>query len=186
MLTSQRVVDVILKAFQACAASQGCMNNVTFGDETMGYYETVAGGSGAGPNWHGRAGVHTHMTNTRITDPEILEQRYPVILNHFSIEEGTGGRGQYNGGDGVRRELFFRKDMILSILTERRVFRPYGLNGGLDGARGVNLIKRGGKTIYLGGKTSIDILPEVSWKEFIFCKYKPDTHMYIYKSYVRS
>jgi 5-oxoprolinase (ATP-hydrolysing) len=83
VLTSQRVTDVVLRAFGAAAASQGCMNNTTFGDESLGYYETVAGGAGAGPSWHGRSGVHTHMTNTRITDPEILERRYPVVLREF-------------------------------------------------------------------------------------------------------
>ncbi len=85
MLTSQRLTDVILKAFHACAASQGCMNNLTFGDGAFGYYETIAGGSGAGPYWHGKGGVHTHMTNTRITDPEVLEQRYPVQLREFRL-----------------------------------------------------------------------------------------------------
>ena len=83
VLTSQRVTDVVLRAFGAAAASQGCMNNTTFGDEGLGYYETVAGGAGAGPTWAGRSGVHTHMTNTRITDPEILERRYPVVLREF-------------------------------------------------------------------------------------------------------
>ena len=91
VLTSQRVVDVVLKAFSACAASQGCMNNLTFGDRSMGYYETIAGGAGAGPSWHGRSGVHTHMTNTRITDPEILERRYPVLLRTFGLRKGSGG-----------------------------------------------------------------------------------------------
>ncbi|XP_025070029.1 5-oxoprolinase [Alligator sinensis] len=103
VLTSQRVVDVIFKAFGACAASQGCMNNVTFGNERVGYYETVAGGAGAGPSWHGRSGVHTHMTNTRITDPEILEQRYPVVLQRFELCRGSGGdifRLQTPGGGG--------------------------------------------------------------------------------------
>ncbi|RXG71494.1 5-oxoprolinase [Armadillidium vulgare] len=154
--TSQRVVDVILKAFEACAASQGCMNNVTFGDETFGYYETVAGGSGAGPSWHGRSGVHTHMTNTRITDPEILERRYPIILKRFTLNPETGGLGAYRGGDGVIRELRFRKKMTLSILTERRVYAPYGLNGGEDGARGQNLLlRRCGKVIRLPSKASL-------------------------------
>jgi 5-oxoprolinase (ATP-hydrolysing) len=153
VLTSQRVVDVILKAFEACAASQGCMNNLTFGDEKMGYYETIAGGAGAGPNWHGRSGIHTHMTNTRITDPEILETRYPVILNHFSLESNTGGAGKFRGGDGVRRELLFRKDLTVSVLTERRVFQPYGLLGGENGRRGQNLlIRNGGKIISLEAK----------------------------------
>ncbi|KAI1888866.1 hypothetical protein AGOR_G00173180 [Albula goreensis] len=94
VLTSQRVVDVIFRAFEVCAASQGCMNNISFGSERSGYYETVAGGAGAGPGWHGRSGVHSHMTNTRITDPEILEKRYPVILEHFSLRPGSGGEGK--------------------------------------------------------------------------------------------
>lgn len=127
--TSQRIVDVVFKAFKACAASQGCMNNITFGEESWGYYETVAGGSGAGPTWHGRGGIHTHMTNTRITDAEILERRYPVILNHFSLRPGSGGNGYYKGGDGVVREIIFRRKNMLSILTERRAFQPYGLEG---------------------------------------------------------
>ncbi len=81
------------------------MNNLTFGDEQMGYYETIAGGAGAGPHWNGRSGVHTHMTNTRITDPEIFERRFPVVLHEFSLREGSGGQGEYRGGDGVVREV---------------------------------------------------------------------------------
>ncbi|XP_063237134.1 5-oxoprolinase [Bacillus rossius redtenbacheri] len=160
VLTSQRLVDVVLKAFQVCAASQGCMNNVTFGDDTFGYYETVAGGAGAGPTWHGRGGVHTHMTNTRITDAEILERRYPVILQKFSLREGSGGAGAFRGGDGVERELLFRKDITLSVLTERRVFHPYGMNGGLCGQKGQNLLlKSDGRTINLGSKTAVELGP---------------------------
>lgn len=95
VLTSQRIVDTVLKAFEVCAASQGCMNNITIGDEQFGYYETVAGGSGAGPNWNGVGGVHTHMTNTRITDPEILELRYPIVLNKFCLRtDNSGGAGE--------------------------------------------------------------------------------------------
>ncbi|XP_077209594.1 5-oxoprolinase isoform X1 [Paroedura picta] len=160
VLTSQRVVDVILRAFGACAASQGCMNNITFGNEHVSYYETVAGGAGAGPGWHGRSGVHTHMTNTRITDPEILEKRYPVILRCFEVARGTGGAGQFRGGDSVRRELQFREQMVLSVLSERRAFRPYGLHGGESGSPGLNLlIRRDGRTINLGGKTSVAVFP---------------------------
>jgi len=107
VLTSQRVTDVVLLAFGAAAASQGCMNNLTFGNENFGYYETIAGGSGAGPYWHGKSGVHTHMTNTRITDPEIIESRYPVICRKFLIRSGSGGQGKFNGGDGVIREIEF-------------------------------------------------------------------------------
>ncbi|XP_040444108.1 5-oxoprolinase isoform X4 [Falco naumanni] len=160
VLTSQRVVDVIFKAFGVCAASQGCMNNVTFGNERVGYYETVAGGAGAGPHWHGRSGVHTHMTNTRITDPEILEQRYPVVLQRFELRRGSGGSGRCRGGDGVVRELLFREDMVLSVLSERRAIRPYGLRGGSPGAPGLNLLlRRDGRTINLGAKTSVPVEP---------------------------
>ncbi|KAK3853136.1 hypothetical protein Pcinc_040305 [Petrolisthes cinctipes] len=157
--TSQRVVDVILRAFKACAASQGCMNNITFGDDKFGYYETVAGGAGAGPSWPGRSGVHVHMTNTRITDPEILERRYPVILNKFSLNPNTGGNGKFRGGDGVIRELLFRRPLTLSILTERRVFSPYGLEGGEDGLKGNNiLIRKCGRIIRLPSKTSVPVM----------------------------
>ncbi|KAL8570454.1 hypothetical protein ACOMHN_034489 [Nucella lapillus] len=156
VLTSQRVVDVILRAFQACAASQGCMNNVTFGDDTLGYYETVAGGAGAGPSWHGRSGVHSHMTNTRITDPEILERRYPVVLKCFHLNPDTGGQGAFSGGDGIIRQFLFRKPLTLSVLTERRVFAPYGLKGGEDGRKGRNLmIYKDGRVVSLGSKTSV-------------------------------
>lgn len=142
VLTSQRVVDVVLKAFGACAASQGCMNNLTFGDETVGYYETIAGGAGAGPTWHGRSGVHTHMTNTRITDPEIFERRYPVVLRQFSLRAGSGGLGKFKGGDGVARVIEFTKPLTVSILSERRALAPYGLFGGHNGATGVNILIR--------------------------------------------
>ncbi|XP_076238915.1 5-oxoprolinase [Calliopsis andreniformis] len=160
VLTSQRVVDVILQAFGACAASQGCMNNVTLGTEEWGYYETVAGGSGAGPTWEGRGGVHTHMTNTRITDPEILELRYPVILNKFSLRPGSGGAGAHHGGNGVIREITFREPMTLSVLTERRVHSPPGLAGGLSGERGRNTLRReNGRKINLGPKTAVPVYP---------------------------
>ncbi|SPO06723.1 related to 5-oxoprolinase [Cephalotrichum gorgonifer] len=149
VLTSQRVTDVIFKAFQACAASQGDCNNLTFGfggnvsgEEEVkgfGYYETIAGGSGAGRDWEGTSGVHTHMTNTRITDSEVFERRYPVILREFSIRKGSGGAGQHHGGDGVIRDIEFRIPVQASILSERRVFRPYGLAGGGDGQAGQNV-----------------------------------------------
>lgn len=149
MLTSQRVTDVILRAFEACAASQGDCNNLTFGfggnvageDEVkgFGYYETIAGGSGAGPTWNGTSGVHTHMTNTRITDPEVLERRYPVLLREFSLRRGSGGRGQHRGGDGVVRDIEFRIPVQVSILSERRAYHPYGMAGGEDAACGLNV-----------------------------------------------
>jgi 5-oxoprolinase (ATP-hydrolysing) len=150
VLTSQRVTDVILKAFQACAASQGCCNNLTFGfggnvegEKAMkgfGYYETIAGGSGAGCDWDGTDGVHTHMTNTRITDAEVFERRYPVILREFSLRAGSGGKGQHRGGNGVIRDIEFRMpETQVSILSERRVYRPYGLAGGEDAECGLNI-----------------------------------------------
>ncbi|CAL1710930.1 unnamed protein product [Somion occarium] len=148
VLTSQRIVDVVLKAFHACAASQGCTNNLTFGaggkDKDgknitgWGYYETIAGGSGAGPTWHGTSGVHTHITNTRIGDVEILERRYPVLIHQFGIREGSGGKGKWRGGDGVIREFEFTEGLQVSILSERRTRQPYGMEGGHPGSLGRN------------------------------------------------
>jgi 5-oxoprolinase (ATP-hydrolysing) len=144
VLTSQRVVDVVLKAFQACAASQGCMNNLTFGDKEFGYYETIAGGAGAGPTWDGQSGIHTHCTNTRITDPEILERRYPVLLRQFSLRRGSGGRGRHKGGNGVIRELEPLRPLTL---------HPYGMAGGEEGACGRNLLLRSdGVLVNIGGR----------------------------------
>jgi len=143
VLTSQRVTDVVLRAFGACAASQGCMNNLTFGTEHWSYYETIGGGSGAGPGWHGEHGIQVHMTNTRMTDPELLEWRYPVLLRRFRLRSGSGGRGRWSGGNGIERELEFLEDGIqVSILSERRVFAPFGLAGGEAGARGRNWLIR--------------------------------------------
>ncbi|XP_065827960.1 5-oxoprolinase-like isoform X2 [Oscarella lobularis] len=161
VLTSQRIVDVIFKAFETCAASQGCMNNTTFGDESFGYYETVAGGAGAGSSWHGRSGVHCHMTNTRITDPEILEQRYPVVLKRFELNNGSGGGGQYRGGDGVVREMIFRRAQTLCILSERRgEYKPYGMHGGEPGSVGENwIIRKDGQKERLGSKSKAQLFP---------------------------
>ncbi len=156
VLTSQRVVDVILKAFGVAAASQGCMNNFTFGNSRFGYYETIGGGAGAGPNWHGQSGVHTHMTNTRITDPEIMERRYPVLVREFSLRRGSGGAGKYRGGNGLVRELEFLQPLDVAILSERRVFAPYGLQGGRPGKRGKNIfIRNNNQQLNLGGKNRI-------------------------------
>lgn len=158
VLTSQRVVDVVLKAFKACAASQGCMNNLTFGDEKFGYYETIAGGAGAGATWDGRSGVHTHCTNTRITDPEILERRYPVLLREFSLRKGSGGAGKHRGGDGVIREIEPLRPLVMSILSERRTLQPYGMSGGEPGQCGLNLlVRKNGLTVNIGSKRSTTI-----------------------------
>jgi 5-oxoprolinase (ATP-hydrolysing) len=173
-ITSQRITDVVLGAFRACAASQGCCNIISFGmgglDENgvdipgFGVGETICGGSGAGPDWHGTSGVHVHMTNTRITDPEVYELRYPVILRQFSIREGSGGRGKYRGGDGVIRELEFRIPLSVSMLSERRVTRPYGLAGGEPGQAGLNLyVKKEAdgheRVINIGGKMELNVQP---------------------------
>ncbi|OSX81312.1 hypothetical protein BU14_0022s0033 [Porphyra umbilicalis] len=149
VLTSQRVTDVLLRAFRAAAASQGCMNNLTFGDATTSYYETIAGGGGAGPTWDGASGVHTHMTNTRITDAETLERRYPVVLREWHLRAGSGGGGAHRGGDGVVRTIEFRAPLTVSILSERRETAPWGAAGGGDGARGENRLRRKG-----GGSSS--------------------------------
>lgn len=160
VLTSQRITDVVFTAFQACACSQGCMNNLTFGDDTFGYYETIGGGSGAGPSWEGTSGVQCHMTNTRMTDPEIFEQRYPVILHKFGLRANSGGDGFHRGGDGLIREIEFRRPVTVSILSERRVHAPRGLKGGKDGARGANyILKKDNRKVYLGGKNSVEVLP---------------------------
>ena len=137
--TSQRVVDVLLGAFGLAAASQGTMNNLTFGDDRFGYYETIAGGAGATANATGASGVHTHMTNTRITDPEVLEARFPVRLRAFALRPRSGGDGHHRGGDGVIRELEVLRPLDVSILSERRQRAPFGLEGGQPGARGRNL-----------------------------------------------
>ena len=155
--TSQRVVDVLLGALGAAAASQGTMNNLTFGDGTFGYYETICGGSGATPEADGADAVHTHMTNTRLTDPEVIERRYPVRVHEFSIRRGSGGAGEHRGGDGIVRRIEFLKPLRVSILSERRgPFAPFGLNGGESGQLGRNTIQPNGSTelIDVGGKVS--------------------------------
>jgi 5-oxoprolinase (ATP-hydrolysing) len=139
--TSQRVVDVLLGAIGVAAASQGTMNNVTFGDSSFGYYETIGGGAGAGREFPGASGVHTHMTNTRITDAEVLESRYPVRLSRFSLRPGSGGEGRQPGGDGLIRRYTFTAPVIATLLTERRETRPFGLDGGGPGAAGRNQVE---------------------------------------------
>ena len=155
--TSQRVVDVLLQAFGICADSGGCMNNLSFGNKNFGYYETIAGGSGATATSDGASGVHTHMTNTRITDSEIFERRFPVILREFSISKGSGGKGKFRGGDGVIREIEFLDEVSLNLLTERRSIAPNGAFGGSSGARGENLLIRDGVTLNVGSKANLKL-----------------------------
>jgi 5-oxoprolinase (ATP-hydrolysing) len=184
--TSQRVVDVLLGALCVAAASQGTMNNLTFGDDTFGYYETICGGSGATRDADGADAVHTHMTNTRLTDPEVIERRYPVRVHEFSIRRGSGGRigltpgdGRpaspplstggpdqpsvgHRGGNGVIRRIEFLRSLRVSILSERRAeYPPFGLNGGFPGSFGQNTLQRvGSETIEdLGGKVQITVAP---------------------------
>jgi 5-oxoprolinase (ATP-hydrolysing) len=140
--TSQCITDALLAALDACAASQGTMNNFTFGNERHQYYETLCGGAGAGPDFDGASAVHTHMTNSRLTDVEILEQRYPVRVRRFAIRRGSGGSGRRRGGDGVVREIEFLEPMEAGILSNRRRTAPFGLDGGGDGARGRNYVLR--------------------------------------------
>ena len=138
--TSQRLVDTLLQALRLAGCSQGTMNNLSFGDHSFGYYETVAGGSGATDGHNGESGVHTHMTNTRITDPEILEHRYPVRLRRFEIKRGSGGSGRWRGGDGLVREIEFLAPLELSILSQHRASPPYGMDGGGDGSLGHQVV----------------------------------------------
>ena len=140
--TSQRLTDTLLEALSVAGCSQGTMNNLSFGDETFGYYETVGGGSGAVDGFDGASGVHTHMTNTRITDPEVIEHRYPVRLHRFAIRGGSGGGGRWQGGDGLVREIEFLAPLEFSILSQHRVSAPYGMAGGGDGAVGRQVIVR--------------------------------------------
>ena len=140
--TSQAVVDCLFGALKTMAAAQGTMNNLTFGDDRRQYYETICSGSSAGPGFDGTDAVHVHMTNSRLTDPEILEQRYPVVLEEFSIRQGSGGRGEWSAGDGVRRVIRFLEPMDCAILSGRRSVRAFGMEGGEDGEPGRNFVRR--------------------------------------------
>ena len=158
VMTSQRIVDVVFKAFNACAASQGCCNNLTFGNERFGFYETIGGGSGATSHQNGKDGVHTHMTNTRISDVEVMEHNYPVVVSQFKIRENSGGNGHYKGGNGIIREIEFCEDMNVSILSSRRSIPPYGLLGGQPGQLGKNTWIHKQISIQLGGSKSFNAL----------------------------
>ena len=139
---SQAVTDTLFGALGALAAAQGTMNNFNFGNAKYQYYETICGGSGAGPGFDGTSAVHTHMTNTRLTDPEVLEFRYPVVLVSFEVRRGSGGKGKFKGGDGTLRIVVFREQMDVSLLTGHRRVPPFGLAGGGPGQVGENWCRR--------------------------------------------
>ena len=157
--TSQAITDTLFGALGVMAAAQGTMNNFTFGNKNHQYYETICGGSGAGPNFDGVDAVHTNMTNTRLTDPEVLEFRFPVLLEEFCIRKGSGGKGQFSGGSGVMRRVKFLEDMTASILSGHRRIPPYGISGGKVGKIGKNyIIRRDGKREEMGGNDSKSLL----------------------------
>jgi 5-oxoprolinase (ATP-hydrolysing) len=150
--TSQAVTNCLFGALGALAAAQGTMNNLNFGNDAYQYYETICSGSPAGPGFPGTDAVQTHMTNTRLTDPEILEFRYPVLLEDFHIRPGSGGRGKWNAGDGVIRAIRFLEKMECTILSGHRRVRPFGLAGGEAGQVGANTVRRkDGRTEKLAG-----------------------------------
>ncbi len=158
--TSQRIVDTLLKALGVCACSQGTMNNVLFGNDRFSYYETVCGGAGAGPGFKGADAVHTHMTNTRITDPEVIEHRYPVRVERFAVRRGSGGGGRHRGGDGVVREIRFLENASLSILSQNRKCGPRGLEGGESGEPGSQkVIRASGEIQELGAVDGCEVGP---------------------------
>ena len=158
--TSQAVVDALYGALGVLAGSQGTMNNFTFGDDARQYYETIAGGSGAGPGFDGAAAVQTHMTNSRLTDPEVLESRFPVLLEDFSIRRGSGGAGANRGGDGAVRRVRFLEPLTAAILSNHRRTAPFGAAGGEDGAPGVNRIERAdGAVEMLAATAEVEMAP---------------------------
>lgn len=158
--TSQVVTDALFGAFGAMAAAQGTMNNLTFGNDRYQYYETIAGGSGAGPDFDGTSVVQTHMTNSRLTDPEVLETRFPIMLEKFAIRHGSGGAGRHRGGDGALRRLRFLEPMEAGMLANRRRVPPFGLAGGAPGAHGATWVERtSGKIEVLDSTASVEMKP---------------------------
>jgi len=156
--TSQRIVDTLIKALKLAACSQGTMNNLIFGNQSFGFYETIGGGVGAGNGFSGASAVHQHMTNTKITDPEILEFRYPVVLEKMGIRKGSGGGGKWKGGDGIVRQLRFEEDVILTVLSQHRIEKPFGMDGGLAGEPGRQIvIRNSGEEIQLRGIETIEL-----------------------------
>lgn len=158
--TSQTIVDALYGALGVMAGSQGTMNNFTFGNQNYQYYETICGGSGAGKNFDGTDAVQTHMTNSRLTDPEVLESRYPVLLENFSLRLGSGGKGKHSGGNGVIRRIRFLETMTANILCSHRLVPPFGLNNGEAGKVGRNLvIRKDGNQEILDSTATVEMNP---------------------------
>lgn len=157
---SQRLTDTLLKAFKLAACSQGTMNNFLFGNNHFGYYETICGGVGAGDGFDGASAVHQHMTNTRITDPEVMELRYPVLVMRFEVRKNSGGTGKWKGGDGVIREIYFKSPLEINILSQHRVQEPFGLKGGGPGKLGTQkIIRKNGRIDSMPGMGSAEVAP---------------------------
>lgn len=144
---SQAITNALFGALGILGSSQGTMNNLTFGNAQHQYYETICSGAPAGPGFHGAHGIHTHMTNSHLTDPEVLELRYPVRLSKFEIMRGSGGKGEFNSGDGVHRAITFLEDMECAILSGNRIIAARGTHGGEDGRLGVNKVYRADGTV---------------------------------------
>jgi 5-oxoprolinase (ATP-hydrolysing) len=158
--TSQCVVDALFGALGVVAAAQGTMNNLSFGNARHQYYETLCGGAGAGPDFDGASAVHTHMTNSRLTDPEILELRHPVRVESFMIRRGSGGAGRHRGGDGVVRRLLFTEALGAALISNRRRVPPFGLEGGEPGLTGRNRVLRAdGTSEELAGIAAVELAP---------------------------
>jgi 5-oxoprolinase (ATP-hydrolysing) len=158
--TSQLITDTLYGALGVLAGAQGTMNNFTFGNDEYQYYETICGGSGAGPDFDGTSAVHTHMTNSRLTDPEVLEWRFPVLLESFEIRHGSGGPGRHRGGDGARRRVRFLEPMTAAILSSHRRIAPFGAAGGAPGALGRNWVERAdGTQVALDGTDRAELGP---------------------------
>ncbi|MFK7854221.1 MAG: hydantoinase B/oxoprolinase family protein, partial [Granulosicoccus sp.] len=155
---SQAIADCLYGALAVVAGSQGTMNNFVWGNERFQNYETIAGGTGAGPGFNGASAVHSHMTNTRMTDPEVLEKRFPVRVEKYGIREDSGGPGQWRGGDGIERRIQFLEPVTVTTLSSHRIVSPSGRLGGEDGAVGVNtVIRKEGTRQVLNGNDECDL-----------------------------
>ena len=158
---SQAIADALYGALGVIAGSQGTMNNFVYGNDDMQNYETICGGTGAGPGFDGASAVHSHMTNTRMTDPEVLETRFPLRVEEFSIRRGSGGTGHYQGGDGVTRKLRFLEEMTATVLSSHRKIPPHGANGGNPGKTGENYVSRkDGSVVTLQGDDEVQMAPD--------------------------